>query len=121
MAEDTNPIDIDRLSEAQLRALHARITQRIRFIQQARAHHAMMEISLGARVMFEGHSGMVSGTVIRYNRKTVSVISDGGTRWTVSPSLLCVLEHPQAKRSPGHEVVVRVNAIDSAAQRPLLG
>ncbi|MCX5690948.1 MAG: hypothetical protein NTV94_14385 [Planctomycetota bacterium] len=120
MSPDFNSIDIDRLTETQLRDLHARITERIRFIQHARAHRAMMEISLGARVMFEGHSGMVLGTVIKYNRKTVSVVSDTGTRWTVSPSLLTVLE-PATKSASGHEVVVTVDALGQSASQPRLG
>lgn len=71
----------------------------------------MMDISLGARVMFEGRGRLVLGTVIKYNRKTVSVTSDDGLRWTVSPTLLTVLE-PAAKSASGHEVVVKVDAID---------
>lgn len=120
MSSDATRIDIDRLTEAQLWDLHARITERIRFFQHARAHRAMLEISLGARVMFEGNGCIQMGTVIKYNRKTVSVMSDSGIRWTVSPSLLTVLE-PAATSASGHEVVVKVDAIEQRSSQPRLG
>lgn len=120
MSSDATRIDIDRLNEAQLWDLYARISERIRFFQHARAHRAMLKISLGARVIFEGHGSMQFGTVIKYNRKTVSVLGDSGTRWTVSPSLLTVVE-PTVTSASGHEVVVKVDAIQQRNVQPRLG
>jgi len=82
-------IDIDQLSEAQLIDLNHRVVERLRFIQQARAHTRMLEFSIGDRVSFtpDGH-GPVLGTLTRYNKKTVSVLADNGQRWNVAPGLL---------------------------------
>jgi hypothetical protein len=82
-------IDVDKLNESELIDLNNRIIQRLRFLQQARAHTTMLEFSLGERVSFqpEGRSP-IFGIVTRYNRKTVTVITDGGEHWNVVPSAL---------------------------------
>jgi hypothetical protein len=41
-------IDIDRLSEAELVDLHHRIVERLRFLEQMRAHARMLDFSIGA-------------------------------------------------------------------------
>ncbi len=82
-------IDIDKLTEAELTDLNNRIVARLRFLSQMRAHAQMLEFKIGDRVSFqpEGHRRVV-GMLTRYNRKTVTVISDDGQRWNVSPTLL---------------------------------
>lgn len=82
-------IDIDALSEAALIDLNHRIVERLRLLQQARAHSRMLEFSVGDRVSFhpEGHEPLL-GVLVRYNRKTVTVITDEGQRWNVSPGAL---------------------------------
>jgi len=82
-------IDIDRLTEAELVDLNNRIVERLRFLHQMRAHAQMLEFKIGDRVSFqpEGHS-VVVGMLTRYNRKSVTVITDSGQRWNVAPRLL---------------------------------
>ena len=81
-------IDIDKLTEQELRDLHHRIVERLRLIQQMRAHGAMMRFSIGDRVSFNADGRRVAGVLVRYNRKTVTVIGDDGARWNVSPGFL---------------------------------
>lgn len=81
-------IDIDQLTEDELRDLHYRVTERLRLIHQVRAHGAMLNFSIGDRVAFNADGRRVVGVLTRYNRKTVTVIADGGHRWNVSPGLL---------------------------------
>jgi hypothetical protein len=82
-------IDIDGLSEAELIDLNHRVVERLRFLHQARAHSRMLEFSVGDRVSFqpEGREPLL-GVLTRYNRKTVTVITDHGQRWNVSPAAL---------------------------------
>lgn len=82
-------IDIDKLTEAELIDLNNRIVERLRFLSQMRAHAWMLKFKIGDRVAFQpaGHLGVV-GMLTRYNRKTVTVITDDGQRWNVSPTLL---------------------------------
>ena len=82
-------IDIDKLTEAELIDLNNRVVERLRFLNQMRAHGEMLQFKIGDRVSFqpEGHPVLV-GMLTRYNRKTVTVITDSGQRWNVAPRLL---------------------------------
>ena len=82
-------IDINSLTEDELVDLHRRITERLRFLSQTRAHHKMLEFKVGDRVMFKrDDQTTLSGVLTRYNKKTVTVITDKGEHWNVSPGLL---------------------------------
>jgi hypothetical protein len=82
-------IDIDKLTEEELVDLNHRIVERLRFLTQMRAHGAMLKFRIGQRVSFDpGDRPMVTGTLMKYNKKTVTVIADDGHRWNVSPSYL---------------------------------
>lgn len=96
-----NPINIDSLTEAELVDLNHRIVQRLRLIRQMHAHKAMLEFRIGDRVSFEPHSGARSfGVLTRYNQKSVTVITDDGQRWNVSPRLLRRVESRHASATP---------------------
>src|SRR3989344_550340 len=86
-------IDIDRLSEAELVDLNHRVVERLRFLNQMRAHSLMLDFKIGDRVSFrpEGRAPVV-GMLTRYNKKTVTVITDDGHHCTVSPSFIRLAE-----------------------------
>ena len=82
-------IDIDQLTEAELVDLNRRIVERLKFLEQMRAHSEMLEFSVGDRVTFTpDRRGPVQGILAKYNRKTVTVITEDGQRWNVSPSFI---------------------------------
>jgi hypothetical protein len=96
-------IDIDKLSEEELIDLNQRIVERLRFLNQMRAHSQMLDFSIGERVTFQPEGrALLAGIVIRYNRKTVTVITDAGQRWNVAPGLL--------RKAPMHERAEAGNA-----------
>jgi hypothetical protein len=82
-------INLDELSEAELIDLNHRIVERLRFLNQMRVHSQMLDYKIGERVTFhpEGHPPLF-GIVTRYNRKTVTVITDTGQHWNVAPRFL---------------------------------
>ena len=82
-------ININNLTEAELVDLNNRIVERLRFLHQARAHSRMLDFKIGDRVSFQpdGRTLMV-GVLTRYNKKTVTVITEGGECWNVAPGLL---------------------------------
>lgn len=82
-------IDIDRLTEAELIDLNRRVVERLRFLHQMRAHKKMLEFRIGDRVTFQptGRAAL-AGVITRYNRKTVTIITDDRQQWNVAPSLL---------------------------------
>lgn len=82
-------IDIDRLTEAELIDLNNRIVERLRFYHQMRSHAEMLTFRIGDRVEFQPDGQpLVVGMLTRYNKKTVTVITDTGQRWNVAPQFL---------------------------------
>ena len=89
------PIDIDILTEAELIDLNNRVVARLKFLSQMRAHAHMLDFNIGQRVSFQPDARPVmSGVITKYNRKTVTVITDSGQHWNVSPSFLRQPEKP---------------------------
>lgn len=82
------PVDIDRLSYAELEQLHRRIVERLKMLEAMQAHVDMMAFNIGARVSFRSPRGHHLATVIKYNRKTVTLVDDEGRQWRVTPGLL---------------------------------
>ena len=53
------------------------------------AHKEMMEFSPGDQVWFKPPGReKIFGTLVKYNKKTVTVITESGQKWNVSPHLL---------------------------------
>jgi hypothetical protein len=86
-------IDIDRLTEEELIDLNHRIVARLRLLSQMRSHTKMLEFKVGDRVSFQpdGRPPLV-GIMTRYNKKTVTVITESGEHWNVAPGLLRKVE-----------------------------
>ena len=100
------PIDIDSLTEAELIDLNNRIVARLRFMHQARSHKRMLDFKIGDRVSFQPEGrGTIVGTLTRYNKKTVTVISEAGERWNVSPAFLRRIVDAGSTRDAGPNVV----------------
>lgn len=99
-------IDIDKLSKAELVDLNNRIVERLRFLNHMRAHAEMLEFRIGDRVSFQPQGrAPVVGMLTRYNRKTVTVITDDGQHWNVSPQFLRKAETSVIDGSDGPNVV----------------
>ena len=82
-------IDIDSLSEDELIALNNLVVARLRMLRDMRAHMDMMSFRIGDRVAFQpSGTALLHGVITRYNRKTVTVVTDQGAHWNVSPGLL---------------------------------
>lgn len=99
-------IDIDKLSEEELIDLNNRIVARLRFLNQMRAHSQMLDFRIGDRVTFqpEGRPPLF-GIITRYNKKTVTVITDSGQHWNVAPGLLRKAAPPDIARADSAKVV----------------
>jgi hypothetical protein len=103
------PIDIDQLTEAELIDLNRRIVERLRFLQQMRAHQQMLEFRIGDRVAFQPDGrGTVEGMLTRYNRKSVTVITDDGQQWNVAPGLLTKATAPATAQPAARSNLVRL-------------
>jgi len=102
-------IDIDKLSEKELIDLNNRVVARLKFLQDMRAHASMLEFSLGERVTFQpdGHPPLF-GVITKYNRKSVTVITEEGQHWTVAPTFLRKLKRADGAVSSGGAEVVPI-------------
>lgn len=101
------PIDIDSLTYEELIALNHRIVARLKFLDDVQAQQEMIAFALGARVSFEagrGH-GRQTGMLVKFNRKTVKVLTDDGREWNVSPHLLS----PVKDVEPATTIATRAN------------
>ncbi len=69
--------------------MNRKIVERLRMISQLKAHQGMLIFSIGERFGFYDNVGVPNfGIVTKYNKKTVSLISDDNRQWNVSPSVL---------------------------------
>jgi len=79
--------------------LNQRIVARLKFLDSMHAHKEMMQFSVGDQVCFEPPGrGKQFGTLVKYNRKTVTVITASGQKWNVSPHLLSKVKNVKDKK-----------------------
>ena len=99
-------IDIDQLTESELIDLNRRIIERLRFLNQMKAHSRMLEFRIGEQVSFrpDGHE-VITGILTRYNKKTVTVITDTGHQWNVAPAFLQRAEESSNIKKPDLKVI----------------
>ena len=81
-------INIDNLTEDELLALNRRVIARLKLIQQHSTLNSMIKFEVGQRVSFDPDGRMRTGILIKFNPKTVVVLTDDGQRWKVSPQLV---------------------------------
>ncbi|MBB3386296.1 hypothetical protein ACK83U_19375 (plasmid) [Rhizobium sp. WW22] len=90
---EVDEIDIDSLDEAALISLDDRIVGRLQVLDLEKTARALRQIKIGGRVMFEGPDNtLVSGIVVRRNRKTLSIQVDDHTQWNISPHLIRITQ-----------------------------
>jgi hypothetical protein len=69
----------------------------------------MLEFRIGDRVSFHPQSRpRLEGMLTRYNKKTVTVITDDGQHWNVSPHFLSKVI-PSAQPASSDPKIVRLN------------
>jgi hypothetical protein len=99
-------IEIDRLTEEDLVDLNHRVVARLRFLRDMRAHAEMLDFKIGDRVTFQPDDRPVMvGILTRYNKKTVTVITENGQHWNVSPGLLRKASTPERSGNAAPNVI----------------
>jgi hypothetical protein len=99
-------IDIDSLSEEELVELNHKIVERLKFLDSMHAHREMMHFNPGEKVSFEpAGRGRQIGTLMKFNKKTVTVITDSGQKWNVSPHLLSKVKSMKSNREGSAKVI----------------
>ena len=94
-------LNIDNLTEAELRDLNRRAAARLNFLAKMRTHAQMIEFSVGDRVTFHPLGrNPIFGVITKLNTKTITVITDEGNGWNVSPTLLSKVDDGHGRNSP---------------------
>ncbi|MDI6741068.1 MAG: hypothetical protein QME74_12005 [Candidatus Edwardsbacteria bacterium] len=79
---------VQGLSLGDLMKVNRMIVERIKLLQRAAAMNSMGQFKIGETVSFTHHGRMVRGRIIKFNLKTVTLITDDDHTWNVSPALL---------------------------------
>ena len=97
-------INIDNLTEEELMELNHKIVERLKFLETMHTHNEMMQFKPGEQVTFETPGqGRQTGTLFKFNKKTVTVITKSGQKWNVSPHLLSKVKNINPNKS--HKVI----------------
>lgn len=99
-------IDLDSLSYDELIALNHKIIERLKFLDSMNTHKEMMRFNPGDQVCFEvpGREKQF-GTLVKYNKKTVSVITESGQKWNISPHLLSKVKKVKGKQANQGKII----------------
>ena len=82
-------INLESLSYEELLELNHKITERLKFLDSMNAQKEMAKFNPGDEVYFSHPTqGKLTGTLLKYNQKTVTIVTTSGQRWNVSPHLL---------------------------------
>ena len=99
-------IDIDKLTEAELIDLNNRVVARLKFLGEMRAHAQMLDFRIGERVSFQPDGQpLLTGILTKYNRKSVTVITEQGQQWNVAPVFLRKAEPPASAEAATARVI----------------
>jgi len=92
-------IDIDALSREELVELNDRVIERLKYLDAVYAQRAMMALNIGSQVSFDSsRHGRVFGTLIKFNRKTVVVLTEDGVQWRIPPDILTPIKDATPKQ-----------------------
>ena len=99
-------IDIDSLTYEELVELNQKIVERLKFLDSMHTHKEMMRFSPCDQVCFEvpGREKQFA-TLVKYNKKTVSVITESGQKWNVSPHLLQKVKSVKTRKEKQGKII----------------
>lgn len=79
---------LNRLSEEDLRLLNRMVVERLKLYHKARDLTSLAKFNLMDRVCFMHDEKTITGRVIKLNRRSVTVRTDDGRHWNVSPGFI---------------------------------
>jgi len=82
---------LNRLSESDLRLLNRMVVERLKLYHKAKDLKDLAQFNLMDKVYFVHDNKKITGTVIKLNRRSVTVKADDGHRWNVAPALLTLM------------------------------
>ena len=102
-------IDLSSLTYDELIELNHKIVERLKFLDTMHTHEEMMQFSPGDKVSFQpsGRERQV-GILVKFNKKTVTVITESGQKWNISPQILSKVKNVKPQKG-GKSNVIEIN------------
>ncbi|NOY17291.1 MAG: hypothetical protein GXP23_10260 [Gammaproteobacteria bacterium] len=99
-------INIDNLTEDELIELNHKIVERLKFLETMHTHNEMMQFNPGEQVAFEppGRKRQI-GTLVKFNKKTVTITTENRQKWNVSPGLISKIKNIKSKTNNTAEII----------------
>ena len=92
-----NKIDISELTYEELIELNKEVVMRIRFLADFNRHQIMTNFTLGEKVGIDfPDQGRQLATILKFNKKTVGIVTESGEEWNVPPEGLVKLQKDEA-------------------------
>lgn len=102
-------IDLSSLTYDELIELNHSIVERLKFLDTIHTHEEMMQFNRGDKVSFQpSDRERQIGTLVKFNKKTVTVITESGQKWNISPQALSKVKSVKSKNS-GKSNVIDIN------------
>lgn len=80
---------IKGLSIDELISLNKMVVERIKVLNQIETSNAMRKYNIGECVEFEDNNNqIIKGRIIKINKKTISILTNGNLQWNVHPSFI---------------------------------
>jgi uncharacterized protein YkvS len=80
---------IKELDMEELSMLNHMVVERLKLLSQLKTSNQMAAFNLGDHVEFDNGNGQtVKGKIIKFNKRTVSVLTKDNHQWNVHPSFL---------------------------------
>lgn len=78
----------------------------LKYLDAMHTHKEMRQFSPGDQVCFEppGREKQF-GTLVKYNKKTVTVITESGQKWNISPHLLQKIKNVKEKKNKKGKII----------------
>jgi hypothetical protein len=102
-------INLESLSYEELLELNHKIIERLKFLDSMNTQQEMAKFNPGDEVYFSHPTqGKLTGTLLKYNQKTVTIVTTSGQRWNVSPHLLRkVVSSPKNTKKTGNIIDIK--------------
>lgn len=76
---------IMKLTENELQQVNQKVIERLNLMHSARQLNLVASFSVNDKIVFDYHGQELHATILRLNRKTVSIIDEYGSHWSISP------------------------------------
>ena len=99
-------IDLASLTYDELIELNHKIVERLKFLDTMHTHEEMMQFSPGDKVSFQpsGRERQI-GILVKFNKKTVTVITASGQKWNISPQILSKVKNVKPQKGDKSNVI----------------